>query len=145
MVTFSIAKQVPARQLVDVTIPQSYGVIVPKQGIEANQASFRIATNVPSAPVLWRPILTVPLVSPVGSFGLSEIDFTVPHAGNITGVHVRFRVDGAVLFPDDEVVVKLPDFTGSAFELHATDMSLANPADAVKSVVWAPASFELRL
>ena len=98
-----------------------------------------------SASVPWRPILISPPVSPVGYFGVSQIAFTNPFAGNVTGLKIVFAVYDAALFKGDRITLQLPGFTGGVFTLSSEHASLSDPADAVDYMTWNPESQEMKI
>jgi hypothetical protein len=100
-----------------VRVPLAAGVVLPQQGVNANQKTLTISTKTGLGPV--DPpvsIMSSPGVLAESSFTITALDFEPKLALTPARITIKFAVDKTNMYVGDQIIVTLPYFTGPGHE-----------------------------
>eukprot|EP00960_Hanusia_phi_P054201 762571-Hanusia_phi.AAC.1 len=142
-------QDIPAKADVEIVIPSSFGLRLPASGLLQNQPSLKMSCDAEAGRVLPTSIQEI---SGVGYFSKSSLSFLdasddgerFVQAGRI--VRLRLEVEiGMKLYPNDELVLALPDFMLTATSSDLVNASSINETSLPFYVSIRPASREVVL
>jgi hypothetical protein len=103
---------IPALQRVVVTVPVASGILLPINGIVANQTTLMLSTNASAGPVNPTPIQVSQQVGLL--IDVPHVSFSPPVAEQTASITIDLRL-ATRLVEFDTLVLHLPEFTGADF------------------------------